>query len=871
MTQFPQSSVPIPNARIAQPGIGVPRIGSPGTSSAAVNEAIGAGIAHIGDTLMRIQDREDRARRARQLTQYETKVVTQSAQANEEVSTGDLDTAKDTFNARMDALREEAEGFEDPVVKDGALLLLQRHGNTAAIKARREIRRREGVAGLAEVNALDTAFISEIGAGNLRADEAIDRYNEASASFLDTTFDESTLDDAQVSFAVRAVRESADALATTSPELVEGYLETELAQKWIGAAERAKRIKAAKVRIEENNAIEAEEQLQGAREDIRRFVNQPADGLTGGALRELVGGLVDELRALPGAKVRGAFVPDRVATADELRAALLGPELTLAASTGEVDRFDAIADVMKRGASADVLEAIADARVTLESVDAQLRKADTGAARLGSLYRSKQLPDDPSQVPQDQQSRNKFYQDAKLANQPPADVAEFFAELGGELPSDLISDIARNFSTQTLDVNTGLARLRAIHRQNPRRAATLARGLSENSDYALTALEVTKDLDLESDDAATIMEQLNDPRAPEQIKNASVQLFGNGRVGKTGVAALDVSTIVGGPQLKGAPLTVEVLDVMNGQFMFGYLQSALGGNIGDVDKMVAGGTALAKGQVANQFAVMDVLGESYFMPATAGVGSASHPNFNQFRLQNAINDYQDEFDPGLIGQHRAKVRPDLSFNVGTSRFFPAMSDAGVVGFMEWKIVDGERGENITAHRERERRGGSVRVPDPLFKKLEREMLGRNGFEDAEFESHLRYKPEFGVSSVEEFDRRFYGTNPQAGMVFKLVERVEQEFVERTGLLPYYRPGQDLEEIQEQLEIKRERLGWPRWSAREGELDGAPSIESLEDVIKERERLESLPLGEGPPARSRIEPGDLDALRRLAVQIGQGGG
>lgn len=231
---------------------------------------------------------------------------------------------------------------------------------------------------------------------------------------------------------------------------------------------------------------------------------------------------VAALELNPGVKVPGIFGLTRTPTKDDLAKLILAEPLELAATMGDIERFDALAAKMgKTDASGQsFIKKLRRQMIKPKNIISETKK---NANKILGLFSN--LDFNSTLMPQDRESRNEAYKQIRASGQSLAISADYFARSRGEMPSNLMRDLKAPFSDESFDLVSGMVGLESLSRWRPREAyniATTVRGQSSNG-----FLSAVLNMRMAGGMSAEQMGTLNTVGAPVLFGNIDGEYFGD--------------------------------------------------------------------------------------------------------------------------------------------------------------------------------------------------------------------------------------------------------------------------------------------------------------------------------------------------------
>lgn len=373
MTRIPsitsqRSPIRVPSATIPIPSLSVPQLGP---SPLAV---LGQGISRVSDTLLQAQ-------RARAITTNATVAIEAIDEAQAKAAEADPAEAVIVFEQQLKPFRDRLDELQDKVVRGRSMLDFERRLALGAVAVRRGAGKREGKLGIDTIDRLDDQLQGRLVTGSLLAVDAIADFAIRIQDFVGTSYDAREATERVQDFAADAIRREHDRLLRDDPEEAATVMKSELAIRHLPEQERRRRLAISEGALEERHAQVAEARVQAARRAIRERLTE--EFVDAGEFAESMDATIADMKALPGFKVKGLFVKDRVATDNDLRMILLADELQLAATSGRRSAFEAIAKALPNTTEAQ--QAIVRGRSILDGVTRAAEAAEQFAIRRGQV------------------------------------------------------------------------------------------------------------------------------------------------------------------------------------------------------------------------------------------------------------------------------------------------------------------------------------------------------------------------------------------------------------------------------------------------------------------------------------------------------
>lgn len=793
-------NVPDPTLRTIVPG-DAGDISVPSGGGGALG-GLGTGLQIAGDTISRLAQRMLQARRARELSAFEARAFETMYEAQEAARQADPSVALDTFAQTVQPLADELENVNDPVLRDLQTAKLARLKAAAEVQVKRDTVEREAILSRTSINETATRYRAAIELDKMQPGDAIQLFTEAVSDQTGAAYTDEQAQAVINEFKIDAVRAEYHKLLQQDPELAKWFVENdELAISVLPPDERKRRTATADDAAQEFYAANAQAMFEDGRKAVHEMLADDADSLSPEQFAANVNALADQWDAYPGFKIRGLFVPDKIATGDELKTILLAEQLTLAATNGDARRVAVIAAAMPN--TPDALQLITNAREELGIVLGRRARSTDGANDLLALFNSGQ-PFDAATAPGGQDTLNKFYQLARGRGTDPARIAQWIASHDLDMPSDLLADINRSLDPATAGpdgIGPGIRILRAVQMVAPQQARRIA-SASKQSRVATVALDMLEPVDEGEPEGqrryAEIVNVLSHSDAPRWIDRAAIYRWGDGQK-REPMDVADVLQDTFGAGHRDPMLSANALNAFDSAFLFNVTAGAINLGITDEEAQIEHGRRAAVNELGDRFiAIYNSQGDYYLAPATLGIGSENNRFTSARELQDALSLYAIQM--GVY--NGVTTRPDLAIRVGRHAYFPAITAQGIVGFMEW---------NVVTHDWSDIRPETS--PD-VFRKLSDLAYRRNRREDLKLFGRLEFSPLYNAGSVEEFDRMYFNGRPILRDM--IVEAAELDWIGRTGELPNYHNEEEKAEFLRRVDLMRRQLDWPAWSTTDTE-------------------------------------------------------
>lgn len=779
--------IPVPSSQLGAPvRLGnIPFDDVPPSPGGIIGQALAGAVSDLAQAFQDRDKRIQRIRRARQTSAGIKGFRETLAEAEIEASNVDPAQAIDIYDARVAEIRQGIENIDDEVVQASLSIALDEIGTTGRLRIQRDVHKREKIQTRASHNDLANQLAADIDAGRVQLPIAVSSFSDRIGDALISVYSETEAQARKEAATARFVRLEFNRLLREDPGLAAIFIESDPLAQVLPSDESKRRIDSADRALEQREATLAESALDTARTELRAILSQDTDTVSSAAVDESVTSFTEAMPGFPGFRVKGRFLLNKIADADDLKLILLADELMLAATNGDERRVASILPSMPN--TADAQAVVTNAKATLARVMKARADADVGAQRLRAAFIS---GDTSAALPNDQLSLNAFYQGTKARNEDPASVAQFLAEAEKDIPSDLLKDLQGFFDEETLDLPQGLRVLRAVEAVNPSQARRLAEA-SKNSALATTALTMTRGLEPISPEYERIVTVLSDPAAEAAMAEAGKRFDGSS---SEDIPPFEVGEALDNTFLGDTIISVDVNNEFEAQFRFAFVDLQVTRRETDGKKMTDVAGRIATEAVRDKFVELTVGRDIFFAPSLLGLGSSDRM---RSQLQEAVDDFAGGFRTGLF-RSASDVRPDLLFVRDGNFYIPATTEFATKAFLEF-----------TPHTEARRVVDATTDPrffeslnDQFLRRTDRGRLTRN--------AALQFHPDYGVSSIQGFDLKFFPNNPDIGLRERILRLVEQEWIERTGDVPDLQDTDQLEQFRRLADIKRQELGWPRW-------------------------------------------------------------
>lgn len=371
MTRIPVSTSQPSPIRVPSVRIPIPRLSTPGFTSPLA--AFGQGVSDVSSALLRAQ-------RVRNLTTLSTDSIGAIDLARAAADEADPAEAESVFEDELAPFRSRLDAIQDRVVQEQAKLSFDRRRELAAVRVRQSAGRRESSLGRDAMERFGDELQQGLISGST-AMNAIASFRVRMQQFVGTSYTAGQATDRIQEFAADAIRREHDRLLREDPEEAEILMQSEFAIRNLPEQERRRRLAVSQGVVDEQVAQVAETTVQTWRRDIRNLLS--ADFVDAGEFTKSVDAMVGQMKDFPGFKVKGLFVPDRVATPNDLRLILLEGELQLAATSGNRAAFEAIVKALPN--TTDAKQAIVRGTAILEGVTRAAEAAEQFETRRGQI------------------------------------------------------------------------------------------------------------------------------------------------------------------------------------------------------------------------------------------------------------------------------------------------------------------------------------------------------------------------------------------------------------------------------------------------------------------------------------------------------
>lgn len=785
------SQIQVPSLTSRVGPVRVPDTTVPFIDQSGIGRGLAAGLSQIAEAERDIEAAQTRVRRTAEKARLQTGMLKAFAEAAERAEEGEPKDAESIYRSETESIFENLIGDnEDPVIRAFAQERSDFLREKGLIAVRHNARIRLGAQFAANLSEHEDTLIESILSDQIDVTDAINAQaefiNEAEGIMLDPNRVKANKD----AFGNRAVVAKYNAILKEDPQSAVAFLNLPVAKKYLEPDDIARRTHAAKGKLDEHLGQITNSAIEQARSMIHDLIADDDAAMDPQIFGDHVDAAVRRIRRIPG-DIKFKKTPA------DLKVMLLEQELINSAVTGHQGSYAAIRGAMPDTAAAKAIINRADA-IFNEVLD-ERRKAFDGAARL----RAGMLTGDYANLPNDNQSLRKFYDQSKEFRVPAHDVARFLTRAGLDMPENFRRDIRSWFETETLDLKRGLDVLTAIGGHQADRMA------SEFGDVAKVAYQLTRHLDMSNPQdqqrRANVLDVLEHGNAKGAMEDAAIRLRGNGLTGAKEIKPIVTRVALESAGIEGVTIPQSIVDRFDAEFMFAYAKLFTEGADSEADFTTASWKAAAAA-IADDYIVVDLEKEQRYLvhQSLYNIGTQANPRDGDSRsrpafvkaLQSAI--VRQGVFGRMIGSNFEQVaRPDQGILFDAETYVPIYDDSGIVKFLKWN-------SRSFAH--------EIVTRDNLaeFDQLVGLVTKNVPLDQIAVDAVLTFDPRSGVQSMQEWDQKHEGDG-NGRMIDRFTKRAELLFIRRHQRMPNYADDSDLAEINGELERLRLRHGWPAWS------------------------------------------------------------
>ncbi len=814
--------------------------------SADALAGLGAGAQALGRSLSRIGVAIESGRKQREALEQRQVISRTLFDAELQGANLPAGEAFALFRSAHDKLEGGIENIADADVAEAADEYLKNYGTLVRNRVLTAGAEKETALTLQAVQDEATALLDEIAEGNMDYSLAsqefvasLGRFGPANLTDQDGEYTIQPLSDAQRNkmidgFIRAAVGKEYHYWLPRDPRAAVQIMESEAARNMLDPDDRRRKIDFATNRFDEFDRAQAQQQFGELRNVVDHLLSR--DDFDIDNVRSVLAAGAKALSQQPGAVVTGEFGEKKNISEDALTALLVTRHFDAAVAESSLRpeaalRAQAIAELMPQ--TPEARKHIADGLDTIAREAKARQKTVEAKDVLMQAFLQGVTGPDAAQLPNEEAPLAAFFDETqKLPFQVPLEaVADWFTRNKFKLPINFIDAIQNNFRTDQLGDNfgRGLAPLKIIARDNWNQALGIALD-APNGQLAADALEITRNVPIESPLAQDVIESFSNPLAPGLVERARLhRMATEAQAKREGIKRilpgeamhkwLDLARP--GVFSTGKPfLSAHFLHQFDAQLDRAWVDMATVENITDESQLAQQAPVRAAQRVAQDYVDVRVDGTTWLVPAMVGVGTVGRKNDLHFKLQQGLDGLVDMLGRGGLSEH-GTIRPDLPQVIGDKAYFPALYDGGADTWFEFNTVNGA-GRPVSTIYEEDR---------PLVDTLN-SMLKRSGRQAGEltFDAHVMYDPATGATSVYQYDELTGAIGTPNSMEAQLRRLAgEQWKLTHRGLPPDLTDPDQQAEYGVVLDLIRQAAKWPAWGGPEssGGVPGIPQQLSAE--------------------------------------------